>query len=85
MKNWSNLYLGDEWVKELVVICDHVHFSYNNEWPWQNPCDSDTGNEQSVGVLCPIDRVWFNNVVLANVNRSSKELPQCSCCSHTAE
>ncbi len=45
------------------VICDHVHFSHENEWtqdcslspkragPWQNPSDTDTGNECSVGGL----------------------------------
>ncbi len=32
VKNGSNMYLGDNGVKELVRICDHVHFSYNNEW-----------------------------------------------------
>ncbi len=26
------MYLGDEGVKELVIICDHVHFSRKNEW-----------------------------------------------------
>ncbi len=60
LKNVSNLYLGDDGVKELVTICDHVHFSHKNKWtqdcflspkgagPWQNPCDTDTGKERSV-------------------------------------
>ncbi len=26
------MYLGDDEVKELVLICDHVHFSCKNEW-----------------------------------------------------
>ncbi len=25
-------YLGDDGAKELVIICDHVHFSGKNEW-----------------------------------------------------
>ncbi len=29
VKNGSNMYLGDDGVKELVIICDHVH---KNEW-----------------------------------------------------
>ncbi len=48
MENGSNVYLGDDGVKELVIICDHVHFSHKNEWtqdcflspkgvgPWRN-------------------------------------------------
>ncbi len=32
VKNRSNMYLGDDGVKELVIICDHVHFSCKNEW-----------------------------------------------------
>ncbi len=60
VKNGSNMYLGDDGAKELVIICDHVHFSHKNEWtkdcfwspkgagPWRNPCDTDTGNERSV-------------------------------------
>ncbi len=47
-KNGSNMYLGDNGLKELVIICDHVHFSHKNGWtqdcflspkgagPWQN-------------------------------------------------
>ncbi len=27
VKNWSNMYLGDDGAKELVIICDHVYFS----------------------------------------------------------
>ncbi len=57
------MYVGDYGEKELVIICDHVHFSQKNEWtqdcflspkgagPWGNPCDTVTGNEQSVGDL----------------------------------
>ncbi len=26
VKNGSNMYPGDDGVKELVIICDHVHF-----------------------------------------------------------
>ncbi len=26
------MYIGDDGAKELVVICDHVHFSHKNEW-----------------------------------------------------
>ncbi len=60
VKNGSNTYLGDAGAKELVIICDHGHFSHKNErsrdcflFPkgaelWQNPCDTDTGNESSV-------------------------------------
>ncbi len=60
VKNGSNMYLGVDGVKELVIICDHAHFSCKNEWtqdcflsskgagPWQNPCDTDTGNERSM-------------------------------------
>ncbi len=32
VKNGSNMYLGDDGAKELVIICDHVHFSRKNEW-----------------------------------------------------
>ncbi len=32
VKNGSNVYLGDDGVKELVIICDHVHFFSKNEW-----------------------------------------------------
>ncbi len=27
VKNGSNMYFGDEWTKELITVCDHVHFS----------------------------------------------------------
>ncbi len=55
------MYLGDDGVKSLVVICDRVHFSHKTEWtkdcfwspkgagPWPNPCGTDTGNDRSVG------------------------------------
>ncbi len=32
VKNGSNIYLGDNGVKDLVIICDHIHFSHRNEW-----------------------------------------------------
>ncbi len=32
VKNGSNVYLVDDEVKELVIICDHVHFSHKIEW-----------------------------------------------------
>ncbi len=60
VKNGSNMYLGHDEAKELVIICDHIHFFPKNEWtqdcflspkgagPWQNPCDTDTGSEQLV-------------------------------------
>ncbi len=32
VKNGSNMYLGDDEVKEWVIICDHIHFSCKNEW-----------------------------------------------------
>ncbi len=31
-KNRFNMYLGDDRAKELVIICDQVHFSRKNEW-----------------------------------------------------
>ncbi len=31
VKNGSNMYLGDDGVKALVIICDRVHFSLKNE------------------------------------------------------
>ncbi len=31
VKNGSNMYLADDGVKELVIICDHIHFSHKNE------------------------------------------------------
>ncbi len=31
-ENGSSMYRGDDGVKELVKICDHVHFSHKNEW-----------------------------------------------------
>ncbi len=31
LKNGSNLYLGDDRVKELVIICNHVHFPHKNK------------------------------------------------------
>ncbi len=60
VKNGFVMHPGDDGVKELVIISDHIHFSRKNEWtqdcflspkgagPWQNPCDTDTGNEHSV-------------------------------------
>ncbi len=30
VKNGSDMYLGDDGAKELVMICDHVHFSHKN-------------------------------------------------------
>ncbi len=62
-KSGSNTHFGEDGVKELVIICDHIHFSQRNEWtqdcflspkgavPWRNPCDTDTGNELSAGGL----------------------------------
>ncbi len=32
VKNGSNMYFGDNGVKEFVIICDRVHFSHKNEW-----------------------------------------------------
>ncbi len=32
VKNESNMYLGEDGARELVIICDHVHFSCKNEW-----------------------------------------------------
>ncbi len=60
VKNGSSMYLGDDGAKELVLICNHVHFFHKNELtyncflsfkgagPWRNPCDTDTGNERFV-------------------------------------
>ncbi len=60
VKNGSKMYLGEDGMKESVIICDHVHFSRKNEWtqdcflspkgagPGEKPCDTDTGNERSV-------------------------------------
>ncbi len=31
-ENGSNIYLGDNEAKELLIICDHFHFSSKNEW-----------------------------------------------------
>ncbi len=31
VKNGSNMYLGDDGTKELVIICDHIHLSHKNE------------------------------------------------------
>ncbi len=31
-KNGSTMYLGDDGVKELVIIYDHVDFSRKDEW-----------------------------------------------------
>ncbi len=53
----SCMYLGDDVGKELVIICDNVHFSCKNELKTassllkgrgcgEKPCDTDTGNEQ---------------------------------------
>ncbi len=28
----TNLYPGDDEAKDLVLICDHVHFSHKNKW-----------------------------------------------------
>ncbi len=59
------MYFGDDGVKELVIICDHVHLSHKHEGtqdcilspkgagPLQNPCDTDTGNDCLVGRLDP--------------------------------
>ncbi len=61
VKNGSNTYLGEDEVKELVIICDHLYFSRKHDWTktascllkgrgrGEKPCDTDTGNEQSVG------------------------------------
>ncbi len=32
VKNGSNMYVSDDGVEELVIICDHVHFSHKNKW-----------------------------------------------------
>ncbi len=32
VKNGSNMYLGDNWKKKYVIICDHVNFFHENEW-----------------------------------------------------
>ncbi len=31
VKNGSIMYLGDDGVKELIINCDHIHFSGKNE------------------------------------------------------
>ncbi len=60
VKNWFSLYLGNDGVKELVIICDHVHFSLRinglktascllkGRGRGKKPCDTDTGDGQSV-------------------------------------
>ncbi len=32
------MYFGDDGGKELVIICDHVHFSRENEWTKDASC-----------------------------------------------
>ncbi len=65
------MYLDDDRVKDLVIICDHVHFSHKNERTkdcllspkgaglWQNPCDTDTGSNFQWEVLAPISHLWY--------------------------
>ncbi len=60
VKNGSNMYLGDNRAKELVIMCDHAHFSnkqnglksastlLKGRGLVKKPCDTGTGNEQSV-------------------------------------
>ncbi len=62
VKNGSNVYLGDDGVKELVRICDHVHspirrnrvktasYLLKGQDSAENPCDADTGNDCLVGL-----------------------------------
>ncbi len=59
VKNGSNMYLGDDKAKELVIICDHVHFLKKNEWTQEcflSPKGAEThvtltGNKHSVAYL----------------------------------
>ncbi len=32
VKNGSSLYLGGDVEKELIIICDHLHFFCKTEW-----------------------------------------------------
>ncbi len=45
LKNGSSMFLDDNGAKELLIICDHVHFSHKNE------LTKVTGNDWSVGGL----------------------------------
>ncbi len=38
VKNGSNMHLVDDGAKELVIICDHVHFSHKNEGTQDSLC-----------------------------------------------
>ncbi len=56
VKNGSSVCLGDDGLKELIIICDCGYFFHKNEWtedcflspkgagPKRNPCDTDAGN-----------------------------------------
>ncbi len=77
VKNGSDMYLGDDGVKELIIIYDHVYVFHKNEWtqeyvlfpkgegPWLNPCDTDTGNEHPAGGLGSC----YPSVVVSTVSR----------------
>ncbi len=32
VKKGSHMNIGNDGAKELVIICDHVHFSNKNDW-----------------------------------------------------
>ncbi len=34
VKNGSSVYLSHDGAKELVIICEHVHFSHKNKWTY---------------------------------------------------
>ncbi len=65
VKNESSMYLDDYGAKELVIICDRVHFSLVRmngpntassllKSRDEKPRDTDTGNEHQVRRLTPV-------------------------------
>ncbi len=65
VNNGSNMYLGDDGVKELLIICDHVYLSHKNEWTYFFPRASSLlkgrgRGETHVTLIQEMNRLAFN-------------------------
>ncbi len=76
VKNGSNMYFGDNRLKRLVIICDHVYFFHKNEKTqgcFLSPKgDTDTGNACSV---CCLDSLTVFGCITIFLQLPKKDKP----------
>ncbi len=62
VKNGSNMHLGDDGAKELVIICDHVHFSLKNKGTQDCRWSPEVGGQTHVTLIQEMIVEWAVSV-----------------------